>query len=313
MKTVCVAACRFCLIILFTPVALPAQSAADAKAGIAAAHAKIDAEYAQAKLSPFTAVGVRYFEAGQTARIGANGTTVQFDPPAGLPASVDVTWDGKAFTLTPIAGPAPIAYSKGGAEGVDLQAPRAVGGPVHLKDSDVIALGRFLIESYGKQGNVRLFDPESGDRRSFAGLKWFTPDPSFQVRATYEHLGDPKPLVIMTSRGLQREYYRVGRLSFSVGGEPLRLTALSLSPSPKPGDELFIPFRDATTGVETYSVGRYLTLTFNGPGAGYVIDFNLATNPLCNYSPHYNCPIPPRENVLSVKIRAGEMTYPKTH
>ena len=74
-----------------------------------------------------------------------------------------------------------------------------------------------------------------------------------------------------------------------------------------------MPFRDATTSVETYEVGRYLTIPFQRAGSPYVLDFNAATNPLCNYSPYYNCPIPPRENRLSVPIRAGEMTYPKVH
>jgi len=91
------------------------------------------------------------------------------------------------------------------------------------------------------------------------------------------------------------------------------VTALAVSAAPKEGDELFVPFRDATTGVETYEVGRYLTMPFRRQGSPYVLDFNAATNPLCNYSPHYNCPIPPRENRLTVPIRAGEMTYPKPH
>ncbi|HSP90571.1 MAG TPA: DUF1684 domain-containing protein, partial [Vicinamibacterales bacterium] len=98
-----------------------------------------------------------------------------------------------------------------------------------------------------------------------------------------------------------------------IDGTPLTLTALAVSAAPKAGDELFVPFRDATTGVETYDVGRYLTLPLQRPGAPYVLDFNAATNPLCNYSPYYNCPIPPRENRLAVPIRAGEMTYPKVH
>ena len=72
-------------------------------------------------------------------------------------------------------------------------------------------------------------------------------------------------------------------------------------------------FRDRTTGTETYDVGRYLFLKAAPAGAPQPIDFNLATNPLCNYSPHYNCPIPPRENVLSVPVRAGEKTYPVKH
>ena len=98
-----------------------------------------------------------------------------------------------------------------------------------------------------------------------------------------------------------------------MNGKPLRLTVLTTTASPKAGDELFVAFRDATTGTESYDGGRYLFIPFAGADAGYVLDFNAATNPLCNYSPHYNCPIPPRENVLSVPIRAGEMKYPVRH
>jgi uncharacterized protein len=313
MKTAVAMACSVLLLSPTAPAPAPAQASADGPAAILAAHAKIDTDYKRSMLSPFTAVGVRYFDAGQTSRIGADAQTVTFDPAAGVPSAVDVSWDGKGFTLTPISGPAPVRYDKAGPDDVDMSKPRPVSGPVRLKDNDAVALGRFFVESYGKQGNVRLYDPEAAPRKAFTGLKWFPPDVSLQVKAAFERLDDPKALVIMTSRGLQREYYRVGRLSFTVGGTALRLTALSPSPAPKPGDELFIPFRDTTTGADTYSVGRYLTLTFAGTGAAYVVDFNLATNPLCNYSPHYNCPIPPRENFLSVAIRAGEMTYPRAH
>ncbi|RPJ79624.1 MAG: DUF1684 domain-containing protein, partial [Acidobacteria bacterium] len=59
-----------------------------------------------------------------------------------------------------------------------------------------------------------------------------------------------------------------------------------------------------------YDVGRYLFVPFAGADARHVLDFNKAGNPLCNYSPHYNCPIPLPENRLPVPIRAGEMKYP---
>jgi hypothetical protein len=43
------------------------------------------------------------------------------------------------------------------------------------------------------------------------------------------------------------------------------------------------------------------------PDGRYLLDFNLAYSPLCAFSEHYNCPIPPRQNTLSIPIRAGEM------
>jgi len=67
-------------------------------------------------------------------------------------------------------------------------------------------------------------------------------------------------------------------------------------------------FRDRTTGRETYPVGRYLEPEpLQGDPDRWVLDFNRAYNPTCAFSPHYNCPIPPRENLLPVPVRAGEM------
>jgi uncharacterized protein (DUF1684 family) len=70
-------------------------------------------------------------------------------------------------------------------------------------------------------------------------------------------------------------------------------------------NEVSIFFRDATTGHESYSVGRYVDAVPLGDDR-YALDFNRAYNPACAFSPLYNCPIPPRENRLPVPIRAGE-------
>jgi uncharacterized protein (DUF1684 family) len=42
------------------------------------------------------------------------------------------------------------------------------------------------------------------------------------------------------------------------------------------------------------------------PTGIYVVDFNVAYNPYCYYSPEYDCPFPPKENRLAMPIRAGE-------
>ena len=71
-------------------------------------------------------------------------------------------------------------------------------------------------------------------------------------------------------------------------------------------------FRDATTGKETYPVGRYVDAE-PLPDGRFVLDFNLAYNPACAFSDHYNCPIPPKANALKVAIRAGEMDSHYSH
>ena len=83
---------------------------------------------------------------------------------------------------------------------------------------------------------------------------------------------------------------------------------------PQPGHHhedrsLFVPFRDATSGKETYGAARYLDIE-ERQADDYVIDSNLAYNPYCAYSDDYVCPFPPQENWLTVPIRAGEKAFP---
>ncbi|MCX6549639.1 MAG: DUF1684 domain-containing protein [Acidobacteria bacterium] len=307
------------IVLLPLPAAMSGQSQpgkpADPAAAILAAHRKIDDSYKRASMSPFTAVAVRYFEPGQTVRLRVGPSSAAFEPADATPDGVDVTLQDGAFWFTPVAGsvsPAVLGKTPGGDDAVEPALP--VTSRLRVSDKQVIRLGRYFIEPLARldSGNVRVFDPDSAARSAFAGLKWYPPNLALQVEAAFTPNPSPDKIIMATSRGLKKEYYRVGTLAFAVEGTPQKLTVLAMSASPKAGDELFVPFRDATTGAETYEVGRYLMFPFQTDRA-YEIDFNGATNPLCNYSPHYNCPIPPRDNVLTVAIRAGEMAYPKPH
>ena len=74
------------------------------------------------------------------------------------------------------------------------------------------------------------------------------------------------------------------------------------------GGGVFVPFRDATSGSETYGAGRYVEVSFDSEAQDepLELDFNYAYNPSCVFSPAYDCPYPPRQNLLTVPIRAGE-------
>ena len=110
----------------------------------------------------------------------------------------------------------------------------------------------------------------------------------------------------MSTRGNQRQATRVGWFDFMVEGKPARLEAVRLLEPGVGENDLGIFFRDATTGKESYALGRYVDVKKLENGR-YLLDFNLAYNPACAFSDHYNCPIPPRENVLPMAVRAGEM------
>ena len=80
------------------------------------------------------------------------------------------------------------------------------------------------------------------------------------------------------------------------------------------GGGLFLPFKDETSGHETYGGGRYLYDTIKGAdlGAGpshVVLDFNYAYNPSCAYDSRWICPLAPGENVLPLRIDAGELAF----
>jgi uncharacterized protein (DUF1684 family) len=76
----------------------------------------------------------------------------------------------------------------------------------------------------------------------------------------------------------------------------------------RPSWSCFLPFRDATSGNESYGAGRYLDVE-PGRDGRVQSDFNLAYNPYCAYNDAFSCPLSPSENWLRVPIRAGEAAY----
>lgn len=139
-------------------------------------------------------------------------------------------------------------------------------------------------------------------RSSFDGLDYYPPNPDLVFHLPVEP-ADGAQVEVQTSDGRQRLYARSGRVTFEVDGRSVRLTLYSTG---QPG--YFIPFRDATSGKETYGAGRYLDVDPN-PDGTVTIDFNMAYNPFCAYSDAFSCPLPPSENWLPVPIEAGEKDF----
>jgi len=198
-------------------------------------------------------------------------------------------------------------------EGVDEGATVEVQGKplreARLDAGGTFGIGRYTVRlSHQNFPAVVLLDPQSPRLRDGPAPRWFPPDEAFRVVARLERDPSPRDEVVLSTRGNARRARRLGRVSFELGGRKQQLTALRLL-EPGVGEAaVSIFFRDATTGHETYPIGRYLEpQPVSGDPDGFVLDFNRAYNPTCAFSPHYNCPIPPRENVLQVPVRAGEM------
>lgn len=144
----------------------------------------------------------------------------------------------------------------------------------------------------------------------FAGLNYYAEDKNFVFTVTVERFPETEPVVQMeTSTGTLRPYRRWGRFKFTIDGQEAALTIYASLQ----GHDFFMPFRDATSGKETYGSGRYLDsyrpgLQRTGENQ-FEVDFNLAYNPYCAYNDDYSCPLPPRENWLTVAISAGEKRF----
>lgn len=152
-------------------------------------------------------------------------------------------------------------------------------------------------------------------RSSFKGLSYFPIDSRYRFLVPLHKYEGPERVTMATSKGVQREYLRYGYIEFNVEERVQRLqvykSALPKGHEHRQVDEpLFIPFRDATSGKESYGAARYLDVD-EDPSGEIVVDFNRAYNPYCAYSENYVCPFPPRENWLEAAIRAGEKKFEK--
>ncbi len=147
------------------------------------------------------------------------------------------------------------------------------------------------------------------DRRSWmVPLRYYEPDLAYRVPAQLNIADDQPEFGVPTSTGQIRSYRRVGTLDFTIKGEQMSLAAL-VEVGQSSGF-LFVPFRDGTSGSETYPAGRYLDLASTPTGI-YDLDFNRAYHPNCYFNEDYDCPFPPPENRLAVKILAGERLPPE--
>jgi uncharacterized protein len=146
----------------------------------------------------------------------------------------------------------------------------------------------------------------ASERADFQGLQHFPENAELRFSLPLERDPAREAILMGTSTGSERVYERVGWVSFTVDGVMVRLALYAAEGDEQPV-EAFVPFRDATSGKETYGSGRYVEAELSGDTV--MLDFNLAYNPYCAYADRWSCPIPPKENWLEVPIRAGELAF----
>jgi uncharacterized protein (DUF1684 family) len=150
-------------------------------------------------------------------------------------------------------------------------------------------------------------------REAFRALH-FEHDPTLRFEVVLEPAPPPAPgafaLELPNSGADTLAFSRIGRIAIPFAGAPRTLSVFWMAGY---AGGIFIPFRDATNGQETYGAGRYLadgakSADLGGDPAanGLIVDFNFAIQPSCAFDPRWACPLAPPENRLDLPIRAGE-------
>ena len=144
-------------------------------------------------------------------------------------------------------------------------------------------------------------------KKTFKGIHFYPFSEKYVVNAKFVRTPHEKPFQMSTSSGMRKTYTKYAEVFFTIDGKEYKLNVYQsqdLLQSADYKDYLFIPFTDATSGHETYEGGRYIDLSITNSDH-ILINFNKAYHPYCAYTDGYNCPIPPQENTLPIKIEAG--------
>lgn len=161
---------------------------------------------------------------------------------------------------------------------------------------------RFNIIKRDDRLGIRIRDLENPTLKKFKGIERFSTDTQWIVQAELRQ-STTGMVAITNVLGQTKSNPSPGKLYFRLQGKEYTLDAL------REDDELFIVFGDATSGKSTYSAGRFLYAPMPGPDGKTILDFNKAINPPCAFSTFATCPLPPKQNILPVAIKAGEKDF----
>jgi uncharacterized protein (DUF1684 family) len=153
---------------------------------------------------------------------------------------------------------------------------------------------------------LRVKDRQAETLLEFHGVMRFPVSDRWRVAARLED--GPATMAVPNVLGQTSQVPSPGVLVFKLAGKECRLTAQG-----EKGQGLFIVFGDGTNGKTTYGGGRFLSTEEAQPDGTYILDFNLATNPPCVFTPYATCPLPSLDNILPVAVAAGERMWGEQH
>jgi uncharacterized protein (DUF1684 family) len=230
-----------------------------------------------------------------------SGTTSDFLLPNDAPNQVGIFHvSGKEVKFTSLMGSAVTLNGKPLHGAVTLK---------HDEDedkSDKIDAGsiEFYVIDRDQRMAVRVKDRNSQILKNFKGTEFFPINPDFRFEAKFIEKREKVPVPNVLGKTNMEE--SPGLVEFTYQGKTFQMRALY------EGKTLFFVFRDLTSKKETYQGGRMVNTPLPENGK-VILDFNRAYNPPCTFTPYATCELPLKENILPVRIEAGELRYGSGH
>lgn len=168
---------------------------------------------------------------------------------------------------------------------------------------DWIALDRISMHVISRDNKyvLRLADNKSDVRANFKGRIWYPPDENYRVQAKFVPYPPGRTISIVNVIDEVSDEPSPGYVEFTLKGVKQKLDVVG------DGDGLFLVIRDGTSGDTTYRPSRFLFVEKRPePNKSFTLDFNRAYNPPCSFSEYTTCPLPPKQNIMKMRIDAGE-------
>jgi uncharacterized protein (DUF1684 family) len=162
----------------------------------------------------------------------------------------------------------------------------------------------FYVVERGGRLALRVKDSQAPLRTGFPGIEYHRHNPALRIEARWVEFSPPRMVPVTSVLGHVSPEPVPGKAVFEYAGRTYELIPFDEGKE----NPLFFVFADATTGLTTYGGGRFLYTEWPVNGR-VMLDFNLAENPPCAFTPHSTCPLPPKENKLPFAIEAGEKTF----
>lgn len=189
-------------------------------------------------------------------------------------------------------------------DGVLVDGSAVVRGKDDANPSEIIfsdTVSGFVIAGDESQYGLRVWDSNSEGIQEFGSIDAYPYNPDWVITGRFSEnpAGTTMGFEHLKDEGKTKQQVIPGEITFTKDGVDYNLAAF------KAGRALQLVYADATNGVDTYSVGRFLFLAPN-PDGSITLDFNRSVLPPCAFSYNFNCPLPPKQNRFAVAIEAGE-------